>query len=379
MYRTSRTLIAGALCMMTAVPAFADPSAEEMARQMGYSELIKHMELPKRHDPRAPLPKQRGGIEAVTADRLPADRKLLDAYMYQKAEHASMIPFLLSLQKKQPESPKISRKLALTCLQAGQPREALYWFTYTYQRDRTDLPALWNMAALSYRLGDTRKLNDYLDEYAKRDPNSMWGMVAKKFLETGTFAGYDARSTIADHGMPRVGYVGGGAAGAKEGGLMVVEGKRVTPEEMFPEANQLPDVNPFKPGRKAGGEKTDDGTAAYRAATRAEAAEDTKIPTPLPGASLTKAEIQSPATEKMGGEKAAAHPVASSAAAAAPAPVATPAAAVGAAASATAPASSAAAASAPAAAPLVASGAPMPVAAPGPVTAGGAIPPTPGK
>ncbi len=374
MYRTSRTLIAGALCMMTAVPAFADPPAEEMARQLGYSELIKHMELPKRHDPRAPLPKQRGGIEAVTAERLPADRKLLDAYMYQKAEHASMIPFLLSLQKKQPESPKISRKLALTCLQAGQPREALYWFTYTYQRDRTDLPALWNMAALAHRLGDVRKMNDYLDEYARRDPNSMWGMVAKKFLETGTFAGYDARSTIADHGMPRVGYVGGGAAGAKEGGLMVVEGKRVTPEEMLPEANQLPDVNPFKPGRKAGGEKTDDGTAAYRAATRAEAAAEAKIPTPVPGASLTKAEIQPPAGEKASGAQAIAHPVTGGAAA-----VATPAAPVGASASVAAPASSAAAASGPAAVPVVASGAPLPLAAPGPVTAGGPVPPTPGK
>ncbi|HQG29466.1 MAG TPA: hypothetical protein PLY73_13025 [Candidatus Ozemobacteraceae bacterium] len=371
MYRTSCTLIAGALCMMTAVPAFADPPAEEMARQMGYSELIKHMELPKRHDPRAPLPKHRGGIEAVTAERLPADRKLLDAYMYQKAEHASMIPFLLSLQKKQPESPKISRKLALTCLQAGQPREALYWFTYTYQRDRSDLPALWNMAALAYRLGDTRKTTDYLDEYARRDPNSMWGIVAKKFLETGTFAGYDARSTIADHGMPRVGYVGGGAAGAKEGGLMVVEGKRVTPEEMLPEANQLPDVNPFKPGRKAGGEKTDDGTAAYRAATRAEAAAEAKIPTPMPGASLAKAEIQPPADEKASGAHVVAHLVASGAASAAPVAVATPAAPVGASASVAAHASSAAGA------PVVASGAP--VAAPGPVTAGGPVPPTPGK
>jgi len=363
MYRTSRTLIAGALCMMTAVPAFADPAAEEMARQMGYSELIEHMDLPKHHAPRAPLPKQRGGIEAVTAERLPADRKLLDTYLYQKAEHASMIPFLLSLQKKQPDSPKISRKLALTCLQAGQPREALYWFTYTYQRDRTDLPALWNMAALAYRLGDTRKMNDYLDEYARRDPNSMWGMVAKKFLETGTFAGYDARSTIADHGVARVGYVGRGAAGAKEGSLMVVEGKKVTPEEMLPEANQLPDVNPFKPSRKAGGEKTDDGTAAYRAATRVEAAEEAKIPTPMPGASLTKAEIQPPTNEKASGAQSVAHPVASGAAAAAPAAVASPGAPVGASASAAAPASSAAAAH------VVASGAPG--TAP--------VPPIPGK
>lgn len=364
MYRRSRTLIAGALCMMTALPAVADPPAEEMARQLGYSELIEHMDLPKHHDPRAPLPKARGGIEAVTAERLPADRKLLDTYMYQKAEHASMIPFLLSLQKKQPTSSKISRKLALTCLQAGQPREALYWFTYTYQRDRNDLPALWNMAALAYRLGDTRKLNDYLDEYARRDPNSMWGMVAKKFLETGTFAGFDARSTIAEHGMPRIGYVGAGAAGAREGGLMVVEGKRVSPEEMLSEANPLPDVNPFKPTRKTDDEKKDDGTAAYRTATKAEAAEETKIPTPLPGASLTKAEIQTTTPEP---KKAAAQPVASASAAAPSAAVATPGAPVA--------ASAPAAASASTASPVVASAAPVP--GPGPVSAGGPVPPTP--
>lgn len=289
MYRTSRTLITGALCMMAVLPVFADPPAREMAQELGYSELIKQIDLPTKHHPRAPLGKRRGGLEPVTASRISADRKLLDAYMYQKAESASMIPFLLTLQKKQPESAKISRKLALTCLEAGQPREALYWFSYTYQRDRTDLPALWNMAALAYRLGDTRKTNDYLDEYARRDPNSMWGMVAKKFRETGTFGGYNSGTTMSEYGMPRIGFVSAGAAGAPEGGMMVVEGKRTSAEEILPEANQLPDVNPFKPSLERHGAKLPEKTTVSR---RDVTAEPEKIPTPLPGTSLVKAEIQ---------------------------------------------------------------------------------------
>jgi len=237
-----------ALCMFALLPAHADPPASEMARDLGYSsELLDQKELPKTHFPRAPREKLRTGIETLTEGKVSADRQLLEPQVYQKAEPASMIPFLMTIQKKQPNSPKITRKLALTCLQAGQPREALYWFTQTWQRDRTDLPALWNMASLSYRLGDIRKTNDYLAEYAKRDPNTSWGMVARKFLETGTFGGYDAASTYESRGIPRIGFVAAGSSGSPEGGLMVVEGKRVDVDEMVSESNQLPGVNPFKP------------------------------------------------------------------------------------------------------------------------------------
>ena len=155
-----------------------------------------------------------------------------------------MIPVLMRYHRQNPTSAKITRKLAVTCLRNGQPREALYWYTQTWQRDRSDYESLWNMACISYRLGETDQTRKYLEEYSKVDPHSAWGRMAREFL-AGRFSGSDLADGFASE-LGRTGSVGGsssstdagaakgvkttGTAGesATGGGIMVIEGQRTS-------------------------------------------------------------------------------------------------------------------------------------------------------
>jgi hypothetical protein len=240
-----RTLII-CMCLALSVPAWADPSARSEAAKLGYSEEILE-QLPGKHLPRAPNPDWQP-IRAPAEPRFP-DRQLLTPRLDQKAEPASMLPYLTELHKKNPRSPKITRKLALTCLKAGQPREALYWFTQTWFRDRTDLAALWNCAALSYRLGDYRATASYLKEYAQRDPHSVWGRIAREMQGATPFGGgMDLAGAFAGR-LPRGGIMTGGAAKSGGSALMVIGGQEMEPPRGDTLADRL-DERPMPAGPK---------------------------------------------------------------------------------------------------------------------------------
>ena len=177
------------LCIAVTPGVFADPPARTMAEILGYKSPELLEQLPPRHDPRAPRdPWLNSHRDLLRARQIDQD-SLMNPRMYGRPEPADMIPLLVDLHRKQPESAKITRKLALTCLGAGQPREALYWFTQTFHRDRTDFPALWNMATLSYRFGDHEASQSFFREYASIDPHSAWGMMAREFSKSGSFSG----------------------------------------------------------------------------------------------------------------------------------------------------------------------------------------------
>ena len=190
--------------------------------------------------------------------------------VFQKSESPDMIPLLIKLQKKNPTSAKITRKLAVTCLKTGQVREALQWFMYTYQRDRDDLEALWNMAALSYQLEDMDQAELYLKEYALRDPHSAWGRMSREFLE-GKYLGNDLKDGFKGE-FSRIGYVEGGSgkSGKKDkdskkkkekikdskeatgNGIIVIEGTRTNLETIFNEYEPAvgPEPIPLKAAKK---------------------------------------------------------------------------------------------------------------------------------
>ncbi|EKD82501.1 MAG: hypothetical protein ACD_39C01250G0003, partial [uncultured bacterium] len=175
--------------------------------------------------------------------QLMAPEDLLHPRVMQKSESPRMIPVLMRYHRQNPASHKITRKLAVTCLRNGQPREALYWFTQTWQRDRSDYESLWNMASLAYSLGETSLTRKYLTEYSKVDPNSAWGRMSREFL-AGRFSGSDLSDGF-DSEMARFGDVDGSSSSTKAdnnrgvkststgnssdgNGIMVIEGKRTS-------------------------------------------------------------------------------------------------------------------------------------------------------
>lgn len=100
-------------------------------------------------------------------------------------ESTDMIPALMRYHKANPKSEKITRKLAATTYSAGQYKEALYWYTLTYQRDRSDFESLWNMACIADSIGEKDQARVYLKQYVKVDPMSGWGRMAKDILNNG--------------------------------------------------------------------------------------------------------------------------------------------------------------------------------------------------
>lgn len=227
----------------------AEPPLHELVRELGYSDAYITENLPRTRPVKkvAPAPHSAATpvYHAMPQRQLMQPDDLLLPRVFQKSETAAMIPVLMRYHRANPTSEKITRKLAVTCLKNGQQREALYWYTQTFQRDRSDFESLWNMAALAYAVGDNGLTKKYLAEYARIDPNSAWGRMAREFL-AGRFSGSDLGKGFAK-GLGRVGEPAGGLkAGSKNknaqvttadsgdnetgDGIMVVEGKRYNVE-----------------------------------------------------------------------------------------------------------------------------------------------------
>lgn len=237
-FNTLSSLCLGIFLTLSANPASADPPPQEMGIYLGYKYAIPL--LPKKNFPRAPRDKWYNPAPSSTGSGKEAEeaREFLTPRLYQKPESTTLIPMLLKLFQKQPDSAKIARKLALTCLQGGQPREALYWFTKTFQLDRSDVSALWNMATLAYRLGEFQKAYAFLGEYARIDPYSAWGRIARNFQKTGKYGGYELSSAFSKN-MPKTGSVEPGGGGSGES-LMIIDGRATTLEEIAPPYQPVP-------------------------------------------------------------------------------------------------------------------------------------------
>lgn len=238
-----KILIPVLLGLLCAPVGAIEPSLHELVREMGYEDdyIVDNLPPEKAKPKLAPAPSKPAYVEPTADLMQPED--LLHPRVFQKSESPEMIPVLMRYHRANPTSEKITRKLAVTCLKSGQHREALYWYIQTFQRDRSDFESLWNMAAISYNLGETAQTRKYLTEYTKLDPNSAWGRMAREFL-AGRFSGSDLSDGFAGQtgriGLPAGGMVGPAgakksagvtavkpAAGAETGsGIMVVEGKR---------------------------------------------------------------------------------------------------------------------------------------------------------
>jgi len=230
-------ILLGMLCS----PVMAE-DVQKMMTDMGYSEksLFKHVPSEKFvPPPPARFEEKVVEIEPVRSGPPLSAEDFLQPRLYAKSEAPGMIPYLLKLQKQNPTSAQLTRKLAATCLRNGQPREALYWYTQTYQRDRSDLEALWNMASLAYQLGEEDLAEKYLREYADADPNSAWGRMAKEF-SSGRFSGASMDKGFKSE-FSRFGSAAGPAkkinygpvrAEKKSGeGILIIEGHRTTVEQ----------------------------------------------------------------------------------------------------------------------------------------------------
>ncbi len=227
----------------------AEPPLHELVRDLGYSDAFITDNLPQARPVKKVAPATQSAAKpvyhAAPQRELMQPEDLLLPRVFQKSESAAMIPVLMRYHRANPTSEKITRKLAVTCLKNGQQREALYWYTQTFQRDRSDFESLWNMAALAYAVGDSNLTKKYLEEYSRIDPNSAWGRMAREFL-AGRFSGSELGKGF-EKGMGRVGEPAGGMkaggdnknapvttanSGNKEAGdgIMVVEGKRYNVE-----------------------------------------------------------------------------------------------------------------------------------------------------
>ncbi|GAB4273460.1 MAG: hypothetical protein Kow0029_13190 [Candidatus Rifleibacteriota bacterium] len=249
------SIVMGMMCS-----PLAAENLKKMATEMGYTEAHLFEHLPEVRQVRRAIPRTIVESADLSDQRLkpalnPDD--FLHLRVFAEPEPSGMIPLLMKLQKQNPTSAKITRKLAVTCLKSGQPREALYWYIQTYQRDRSDYESLWNMAALAYQLGDDEQTVKYLKEYAIVDPNSAWGRLARDFLkgryngetmndafkrEISRFGvmGNDASDKTAK-GVPRV---HDGEAGSD--GILVIEGKRTSVERFVESYDSKPVEKPVK-------------------------------------------------------------------------------------------------------------------------------------
>ncbi len=242
----------------------AEPSPRDMAEKLGYRDLL--IDLPKsqgQRSPRDPDHRARGDALADRGRPSGVSQSDIDQYLtprlYDRADPVSLLPTLLRLQRQRPDSPKITRKLALICLESGLLPEARQWFARTWQLDRNDLAALWNLGALSWQLDDIEAARAYLGEYYDRDPNSPWGRVAANLLEQGSakmnkaFAGQRARviqfgagSATGDQGRVRAGAPQGPATSGTAQ-VLIIDGQRTDPDRFGAPANVLPVANPLHP------------------------------------------------------------------------------------------------------------------------------------
>ncbi len=209
--------------LLLPVIVHADPPARDVARSLGYSEELTR-ELPTRHDPRAP--RDPGALKTSPSVDQKNWTESLPPRVYQAPEPTSMIPTLIRLHQKQPGSAKITRKLALSFMQAHQPQDALHWFTQTYMRDRKDLSALWNMGALSMQLKDYSGARAYFEEYVRLDQTSPWGRMAARYLNDGFLTFADSTGTFT--GRARTGFIQSGSPSASSS-IMIIDGKVSAP------------------------------------------------------------------------------------------------------------------------------------------------------
>ena len=227
----------GLLCM----PANADQNLRDFVGELGYRSDFIMDNLPKEKAKQSLQPAQSKSHSFAVQRPLLQASDLLNPRVLIKSEAPDMIPVLLRLHRQNPASAKITRTLAATCLRHGQPREALYWYTQTWQRDRSDYESLWNMACLAHRLGDGDLTRKYLGEYASVDPTSAWGRMAREFL-AGSYSGADLADGF-KNSTPRFGSVESADSGSAQrvwqaerppenvdasAGIMVIEGQRTT-------------------------------------------------------------------------------------------------------------------------------------------------------
>ena len=186
---------------------------------------------------------------------------ILQPRISEASESPDMIPALLRYHKENPKADKITRKLAVTTYSLGQYKEALYWYTLTYQRNRSDLESLWNMASIADSIGEKQQAALYLREYARVDPNSAWGRMARNILNSGYSA--DNMSESFDDHMARVmnGSSNNGdskssnskvqkSASAGDDGMIVVSGDKYDLESFA--ASYRPKKNFNEPAAKGG-------------------------------------------------------------------------------------------------------------------------------
>ncbi len=187
--------------------------------------------------------------------------EILQPRISEASESPEMIPALLRYHKENPKADKITRKLAVTTYSLGQYKEALYWYTLTYQRNRSDLESLWNMASIADSIGEKQQAVLYLREYARVDPNSAWGRMARNILNSGYSA--DNMTESFDDYMARVmngssnngdsksskGKVQKSASGGDDG-MIVVSGDKYDLESFA--ASYRPKKNFNEPAAKGG-------------------------------------------------------------------------------------------------------------------------------
>lgn len=257
----------GLLCS----PVFAEPTLHDFAREIGYSEAFLNEGLPGARKTksdavltRAPIKSQNVVHSEPRPDLMDAS-DLLHPRVFQKGESPAMIPVLTRLHRQNPRSDKITRKLAVTCLRNGQPREALYWYIQTYQRERSDFESLWNMASIAYRLGEMDQAKKYLEEYSALDPNSAWGRMARDFL-SGSFSGNNLSDgfksgfgrTVISSGnkiddrtrvLREQAILAGESDGRSGSAIMVIEGKRTDFDSFM---SKMDKSETLKPNKKNG-------------------------------------------------------------------------------------------------------------------------------
>lgn len=257
MSKTSRCLPA-LLLALTAGPTLvvAEPPPREFAEKLGYHLLLPG--LPARQgmraapDPGYAPPDRRSAAGVRAAGDTDTINRHLSPRIYERVDPATMLPTLLRLQRERPDSPKITRKLALICLRSGLLPEARQWFARTWQLDPADLGALWNLAAIAWQVGDTDAAMAFLEEYRQVDPGSPWGRLATQMLRRR-----DARPDRVFRSRPATTIESSAPAPvdpwnpvkppSDQQQVLIINGRRTQPDDVGAPPNRFPVDHPLRP------------------------------------------------------------------------------------------------------------------------------------
>ena len=263
-----------ALSLLIVAPLAAeDYPIDLMVRDMGYTSRFMTVDLvnsvkKSNEDVKAyyatkklEQPYKKGNSLEVEPQKYFSKEEILQPRISEASESPDMIPALLRYHKANPKADKITRKLALTTYSLGQYKEALYWYTLTYQRNRSDLESLWNMAVIADSIGEKAQARIYLNEYARIDPNSAWGRMARNLLSSDYSSNnmsesfedelaktLDSSSNTAQSNTPK-GNVKSSDTNS-DNGMIVVSGDKYDLESF---------VASYKPNKNFNEEKTKDG------------------------------------------------------------------------------------------------------------------------